>query len=444
MKSYVERFGGAISQHIGDLTFLRSIDLSNNLLIGEIPSTISHCVSFQYLSVGGNSLVGEISPKFSSLLMLKDLFISRNNLNGPIFSTMLNLASLEELSASYNVFVGVIADTIGQMKNPVLLQLGANLFTGTLPSSIYSLSSINVLFLSFNKLHGKLPTNIASKLPHLLTLLLHVNHFTGSLPISLSNISSLTAIGLSGNKFTGRIGNNSLGTGGANDLNFLNFLSAENLVQLDVANNKLSAEVPITIACLLKFHLTYINLSWDSFEGEVPAEGVLNTSTIFLCRFVEAFSSYIYQDASVPRQISLFSLKLILYCACALTGVAIHIECGYIYMILDGSTFKLEKSVYGLGSNPFTANYIYSYGIAVLGMMTAKRPADYMFKEGLNLQTYMKMVLPDQVVQIVDTRLLDNEAYMLNIIRTPTQAETWMNCVVTMMKIGVACSMKSP
>lgn len=54
--------------------------------------------------------------------------------------------------------------------------------------------------------------------------------------------------------------------------------------------------------------------------------------------------------------------------------------------------------VYGLGSNPFTANYIYSYGIAVLGMMTAKRPADYMFKEGLNLHTYMKMALPDQMV----------------------------------------------
>lgn len=100
--------------------------------------------------------------------------------------------------------------------------------------------------------------------------------------------------------------------------------------------------------------------------------------------------------------------------------------------------------VYGLGSNPFTANYIYSYGIAVLGMMTAKRPADYMFKEGLNLHTYMKMALPDQVVQIVDTRLLDNEAYMLNIVRTPRQAETQMNCVVTMIKIGVACSMESP
>ena len=55
--------------------------------------------------------------------------------------------------------------------------------------------------------------------------------------------------------------------------------------------------------------------------------------------------------------------------------------------------------VYGLGSNPFTANYIYSYGIAVLGMMTAMRPADYMFKEGLDLHTYMKMALPDQVVQ---------------------------------------------
>ena len=66
-----------------------------------------------------------------------------------------------------------------------------------------------------------------------------------------------------------------------------------------------------------------------------------------------------------------------------------------------------------------------------------------MFKEGLNLHTYVKMALPDQVLQVVDTRLLDNEGYVLNNIRTPRQAATWMNCVVTMMKIGVACSMES-
>jgi len=67
-----------------------------------------------------------------------------------------------------------------------------------------------------------------------------------------------------------------------------------------------------------------------------------------------------------------------------------------------------------------------------------------MFKEGLNLHTYVKMALPDHVLQVIDPRLLDNEGYVLNNIRTPRQAATWMNFLVTMMKIGVACSMESP
>ena len=53
------------------------------------------------------------------------------------------------------------------------------------------------------------------------------------------------------------------------------------------------------------------------------------------------------------------------------------------------------------------------------------------------------MALPDQVLHIVDKRLLDNEGHVLNNIRAPKQAAIWMNCVVTMMKIGVACSMES-
>jgi len=100
---------------------------------------------------------------------------------------------------------------------------------------------------------------------------------------------------------------------------------------------------------------------------------------------------------------------------------------------------------YGLGGDPSAASDIYSYGIVVLEMMTGRKPTDDMFKGGLNLHTYVKMALPDdKVLQIVDTRLLDNEGYILDNIRTPRQAATWMNCAVTVMKIGVACSMESP
>ena len=66
------------------------------------------------------------------------------------------------------------------------------------------------------------------------------------------------------------------------------------------------------------------------------------------------------------------------------------------------------------------------------------------YKEGLNLHTYVRMALPDQIVQIVDPRLLENEGYALDNVRSPIQAMTWMTSVVSVMNIGVACSMDSP
>lgn len=96
------------------------------------------------------------------------------------------------------------------------------------------------------------------------------------------------------------------------------------------------------------------------------------------------------------------------------------------------------------GADPSTAGDVYSYGIVVLEMMTAKRPTDAMFQEGLNLHTYVKMALPDEAVQIVDPRLLEDDGYAANVLKNPRQAVAWMNCVVRMMEIGVACSMESP
>jgi len=99
---------------------------------------------------------------------------------------------------------------------------------------------------------------------------------------------------------------------------------------------------------------------------------------------------------------------------------------------------------YGLGADPSAAGDIYSYGIVVLEMMTAKRPTDPMFQEGLNLHTYVKTALPDEVAQIVDPRLLEDDGYAANVLRNRRQAVAWMNCVLRLMEIGVACSMESP
>jgi hypothetical protein len=45
---------------------------------------------------------------------------------------------------------------------------------------------------------------------------------------------------------------------------------------------------------------------------------------------------------------------------------------------------------------------IYSYGILLLEMFTEKRPTDNMFKEGLSIQKFTAMALPEHVMDMVD------------------------------------------
>ena len=77
---------------------------------------------------------------------------------------------------------------------------------------------------------------------------------------------------------------------------------------------------------------------------------------------------------------------------------------------------------------------IYSYGILLLEMFTGKRPTDNLFKDGMSLHSFVMRALPDQVLEIVDPRiLLEHEPR--NRIK---------DVEVSVLRIGVACSMESP
>ena len=110
----------------------------------------------------------------------------------------------------------------------------------------------------------------------------------------------------------------------------------------------------------------------------------------------------------------------------------VHLFTLFPFDLLNYFFMKYYISIeYGLGADPSTAGDVYSYGIMVLEMMTGKRPIDDVFDEGLNLHTYVRMALADQVVQIVDPRLLENDGYALDNVRNPRQAMTWMTSMVS-------------
>ncbi|KAH7690695.1 Non-specific serine/threonine protein kinase protein [Dioscorea alata] len=84
------------------------INLSNNMLSGEIPEELAHLSFLQSLNLSRNQLSGQLSEKIGELKWLEVLDLSVNNLSGVIPPTMTNLTSLNHLNLSHNNFYGEI------------------------------------------------------------------------------------------------------------------------------------------------------------------------------------------------------------------------------------------------------------------------------------------------------------------------------------------------
>ncbi|KAA8549388.1 hypothetical protein F0562_001072 [Nyssa sinensis] len=66
----------------------------------------------------------------------------------------------------------------------------------------------------------------------------------------------------------------------------------------------------------------------------------------------------------------------------------------------------LVLAKYGMGGQESTQGDVCSYGILLLEIFTGRRPIDELFKDDLNLHKFAKMVLPGQVMEIVDQSIL--------------------------------------
>ncbi|KAG6497885.1 receptor-like protein EIX1 [Zingiber officinale] len=90
------------------LSLLNIMDLSNNNLIGKIPTELMNLSGLFGLDLSGNHLTGEIPENISALQQLESLDLSRNNLSGGIPSSMAHMSSLGFLNLSYNNLSGEI------------------------------------------------------------------------------------------------------------------------------------------------------------------------------------------------------------------------------------------------------------------------------------------------------------------------------------------------
>ncbi|XP_062088996.1 putative receptor-like protein kinase At3g47110 [Humulus lupulus] len=97
---------GTVPPHIGNLSFLVTLNFSNNYFHGSLPVELSRLHRLEKISMDRNNLTGEIPSWLGSLSELQYLYLNDNEFVGPIPISIFNLTSLQVISLYMNKFSG--------------------------------------------------------------------------------------------------------------------------------------------------------------------------------------------------------------------------------------------------------------------------------------------------------------------------------------------------
>ncbi|KAK5833996.1 receptor-like protein 6 [Gossypium arboreum] len=306
------------------------LDLRFNSLQGPLPTPPQ---ALHYFLISNNELVGEIPSKICNLSFVSVLDLSTNKLGGTIpdcfgtFSDQLLAVALGTLNLNGNQLEGSIPQSLKNCHNLEVLDLGNNKINDTFPYWLVMLPHLQVLVLRSNRFHGDMQNfNETFSFSSLRMIDLSPNGFTGHIPPELFEnlksmkdipvdksgpnymggnyyqasiiitmkgldfkleriLTSFTVIDFSSNHFKGSIPKE---VGELNSLIVLNFSHnslAGNippsfgkmaaLESLDLSSNKLQGRIPVQLTDLT--FLGALNLSHNNLEGQIPLANHFDT-----------------------------------------------------------------------------------------------------------------------------------------------------------------------
>ncbi|GLT83934.1 hypothetical protein SLE2022_021970 [Rubroshorea leprosula] len=282
---------------------LQNLHLADNHLSGQIPDCWMNWPSLLSVDMKNNNLNGNIPSSIGYLSFLEFLHLRRNNLSGVLPESMQNCTELLALDLSGNSFTGHVPSWIGEsLSNIIIISLGSNKLQGQIPETICDLSYLTILDLGHNNLSGSIPkcfmnfSAMSIKRNSSVPISYAFGHFGSSLETTLLMIKGIlleysttlrlvTSIDLSDNNLSGMIPEQIAGLVGLISLNLstnhligmipVNIGQMGSLESLDLSYNQLSGEIPQSMS-----HLTFLgvlDLAYNNLTGKIPSSTQLQS-----------------------------------------------------------------------------------------------------------------------------------------------------------------------
>ncbi|XP_041021879.1 receptor like protein 21-like [Juglans microcarpa x Juglans regia] len=332
-----------ILQSLGDLTSLKTLNFTSNLLEGYFPAQgwkslsrlenlekidLSHnylnddplqslvaIKSLKNLNLAWNQVTGSFLVKdwklLSRLENLEILDLSHNCLNDNALQSLVVVKSLKNLNLAGNQLTGTFpTKDLVNCSRLEILDVSKNLFTGSISPSIGELISLKVLSVSSNELNGTLPTRELCALKKLEELDLSHNQFEGTLPLCMNNMTSLKL--------------------------------------LDISENQLNGNVSSYVIASPK-SLEYIDFSYNQFQGRFPIRLFANHSKLQVIRFINRNNKLEIETENSLGWVPLFQLKVLELSNCSLNKLSGNVP-GFLLdqhelVVVDLSRNKLKGSI---------------------------------------------------------------------------------------------------
>ncbi|CAJ2633531.1 unnamed protein product [Trifolium pratense] len=447
---------GSLPKEVGMLKNIDMLDVSKNNLSGDIPETIGECISLEYLYLEGNSFRGTIPSSLASLKGLQRLDLSRNQLSGAIPKNLQNISFLEYFNVSFNMLEGEVP-TDGVFGNATQVAIiGNNKLCGGI--SQLHLPPCLIKGRKHAKHHKfRLIAVIASVVSFLLILSFIITiywmrkrnlkrHFDSPTIDQLAKVSYQDFHrGTDG--FSPR---NLIGPGSFGSVYRGNLVSEDNVIAVKVLNLQKNTYYKGQEFKALVFDY----MKNGSLEQWLHPE-ILNVETPTILDLSHRLN-IIIDVASALHYLHQECEQMVIHCDLKPSNVLLdedmvaHVSDFGIARLVstisgNASTTGISGTVgyappeYGMGSEVSTCGDMYSFGILMLEMLTVRRPTDEVFKDGQNLHNFVAISFPNNLGSIFYPHLVSRDVEV-----TEDGSIENSECLVSLFRIGLICSMESP